>query len=256
MDDQLLSHIRGLIGKSLTEVNNENMFDRLIRKFQNYYDRPVHSLTEMRNRDSTKVKGDIFEHFCWLYLTHCYAFRQERLTQVWLLKDLPIEIRQMLNLASQDLGIDLIGVDSQGRYYAIQAKYRKHNAYKQKTGIPWRQLSTFYALAIKTGPYHKHVIMTNVDYVRHVGKKTPNDQSICLGSMRKITYSQWLAMSGSRGELLGDRDPVLCGRVIHPEHPAKLVINDPSQSERSESSGLQIMSEEELIRRKRLERFG
>ncbi len=249
MDDQVLTYIKFLISQSLTEVNNDNMFDRVIGKFQSHYNRSVHSLTEMRNRDSTKVKGDIFEHFCWLYLTHCYSCRQERLTHVWLLNDLPTEIHQKLNLGRQDLGIDLIGLDGQGQYYAIQAKYRKRNSYRQKTGIPWKQLSTFYALVTKTGPYHKHVVMTNVDYVRHIGKKTPNDQSICLGSMRKITYSQWLAMSGDQGQILGNQ-------IIQPENPAKLIINSLSQFEKVESNDPKYISEEELIRRKRLERFG
>ena len=66
-------------------------------------------------------------------------------------------------------------------------------------------------------------------------------------------------MSGSRGELLGDRDPVLCSRVIHPEHPAKLVINSLDQFEKAEDSQSKPesnLSHAELTRQKRLERFG
>ncbi len=245
MNDQILSNIQLTISQLLAtvnnvnNVNNDNMFDRVIRKFQQYYDRPVNSLTDMRSRNNTKVKGDIFEHFCLLYFKHCYSYHQESLVHVWLLKDIPDEIRDMLNLSRQDLGIDLVGVDKYGRYYAIQAKYRKRNAYKQKTGIPWKQLSTFYGIVSKTGPYYKHIVITNVDYVRHIGNKTIKDQSICVGTLKNITHNQWLIMSGDTGRMLGESNVVVRDIVI-PKSPVKIKI---------------VTNDDNYMRQQRLKRF-
>ena len=62
---------------------------------------------------------------------------------------------------------------------------------KKTTSISWKSLSTFYALVYRTGPYEKHVVMTNVDCVRHAGKKTTKDKSICLKKFQKLKFSNW-----------------------------------------------------------------
>ena len=33
-----------------------------------WYSQPAHTLQEMRSRDNKKIRGDIFEDFCVLYL--------------------------------------------------------------------------------------------------------------------------------------------------------------------------------------------
>jgi hypothetical protein len=42
--------------------------------------------------------------------------------------------------------------------------------------------------------WNKHIVMTNCDYVRHVGEKTSKDLSICLKSFQKISKDEWLSM--------------------------------------------------------------
>ena len=254
MDPSIISHLKRLIHQSLTNHTKDsiqrsslNFFDILMENFHHYYNRPIHNLTEMRQRGNKKIKGDIFEHFCWLYMTHCCNL------ETWFLQDVPSDILEQLNLRRQDFGIDLLSRDNQGRFYAIQAKYRTRNKYRQKTGISWKQLSTFYALAEKTGPYWQHIVITNVDYVRHIAKKTPKDRSICLGSLRNIMYDQWLHMAGSVGYKLGNSgvntpSVSIPGQtlnlshtmIIEPEKPAKIIIQQ---------------SEHEIIRKKRLARF-
>ena len=83
------------------------------------------------------------------------------------------------------MGIDIVCM-SKGKYTAVQCKYKKHTSIK-KNIVTWKQLSTFYALVLRTGPWEKYVVMTNCEYVRHMGKKTPKDLSICLRTFRKIT---------------------------------------------------------------------
>ena len=176
-----------------------NIFDRFIDLCQTHYDRPVHSITELRERKNTKTKGDIFEYFCLKYLKCCCNMQE-----VWLLQDIPNDILSKLNLKRYDMGIDIISLDSNDKFHAVQAKYRKKNKYKAKSGMTWKQLSTFYALVNRSGPYHKHVVMTNADYVRHVGKKTRKDQSICLGTLRNISKEKWLLMANMHGHTLSE----------------------------------------------------
>ncbi|GAG84464.1 unnamed protein product, partial [marine sediment metagenome] len=90
------------------------------------------------------------------------------------------------------------------KYYAIQCKFRKLNPLKKKTGIPWKQLSTFYALVYKTGPYEKHIVMTNTNFVRHVGKKTKKDLSICYGTFKNIGQFDWIKMISNKENKIQD----------------------------------------------------
>ena len=221
-----MSILQLCINNFIYKDNNNNLFDCFVQKCIDYHDKPAHSITELR-QNNTKAKGDLFESFCVEYLKHCYKIK---FVNVWLLKDVPLEVLNYLGLKRQDkdqvskvqdlgcgsliptfhptpkvqdLGIDIIAVDPYGAYYAIQAKFRKPPKYKTKYGLTWKELSTFYALVNRTGPYIKHIVMTNSHYVRHVGQKTDKDVSICLGTFRNITKFQWLEMAGIAGQTLG-----------------------------------------------------
>ena len=160
-----------------------------------FYSTPAHDLQSLKQRN-TKIKGDIFEYFCKLYLIHVYGLKD-----VWLLSEIPSEIKSHLSLKSQDLGIDLVGVDAEGRFYAVQAKFRKRpeltNSYNsKKVVLTWKMLSTFYGLCARTGPYYRYIVMTTADYVRRVGHKTPKDITIGWGRIKKISHFEWLQISG------------------------------------------------------------
>uniref|UniRef100_A0A6C0JGL5 Mrr-like domain-containing protein n=1 Tax=viral metagenome TaxID=1070528 RepID=A0A6C0JGL5_9ZZZZ len=148
----------------------------------------------MRTRDNKKVRGDVFEEFCVKYLKHV-----RKLENVWLLKDVPEEMLTKLSLKRPDVGIDIIA-EHGGRYYAVQCKYKKHVSHK-KNVVTWKQLSTFYALVLRTGPWAQYIVMTNCDYCRHMGKKTPKDVSICLKTFQNITQEQWVQMCELRMSL-------------------------------------------------------
>ena len=120
-------------------ASSDNSINKIVNICEKFYNKPVNNLQDMKNRN-LKSKGDIFEYFCQLYMEKCY-----KLKNVWLLKEIPDSIRKELNLNSQDFGIDLVGVDYNDRYYAIQAKYRKRKSDK-KVCLTWKQLSTFYVV--------------------------------------------------------------------------------------------------------------
>lgn len=197
MMDQLDMYIKVAISDHHVN-NNINIFDRVMERCQLYYDRPAHSLSEIKDKMNTKVKGDIFEYFSYKYLRYVC-----NLPQVWLLKELPDDHLVTLKLKRQDMGIDLVARDSKGEWYAIQAKYRKSSRYKLKNVLGWKVLSTFQAMVTRSGPWKKHIVITNAHYIRHVGNgKGPKDKSICLGTLQGIKVHEWEQMVGITGHIL------------------------------------------------------
>ena len=175
-----------------------NLFDEFILECQKWYDAPAHSFSEMRMRDNKKIRGDMFEEFCVLYLKHV----RKGYKNVWLLKDVPDEILAKIHVARRDMGIDIIVETEAETFIAVQSKYKKHTSFKQNI-LSWKSLSTFYALCLRTGPWEKYIVMTNCVYTRHQGKKTKQDVSICLKTLQNITKDEWLAMCNATGYKLG-----------------------------------------------------
>jgi predicted helicase len=167
-----------------------NRFDAFVLRCQEWYNKPAHTLNELRTRQNKKIKGDIFEEFCVLYLKHCKAY-----DNVWRLEDVPEEILRNLSLKRRDMGIDLICQKGQ-TFSAVQCKYKKPTLKKQ--GVSWKALSTFYSLCMRSGPWESYIVMTNCNYICHVGQKTEKDISISLLALQNITQEQWFNMCGSQ----------------------------------------------------------
>jgi predicted helicase len=186
--------------RKILQENPVNLFGEFLTHCRSFYELPAHSFTEMRTRENKKLRGDIFEDFCVLYLKHVKKF-----TNAWRLDDVPEDVRVSLSLGTRDLGIDIVA-ENGGVYSAVQCKYKKHATIK-KNVLSWKQLSTFYALCMRTGPWDKYIVMTNCDYARHVGKKTPKDISICLKTFQNITNGEWMSMCEMEESMLTP-DPV------------------------------------------------
>lgn len=172
-----------------------NLWDAFEAECQKFYNEPAHSLTDMRTRDNKKVRGDIFEDFCVLYLRNVGGY-----DNAWRLEDVPPEILEKMGMKRQDFGIDLI-VEKAGKYSAVQCKYKKHVSSKINM-VTWKALSTFYALCLRTGPWEKYIVMTNCSYVRHQGKKTQKDVSIGLKKLQTMTSDQWVSMCNLVGKTI------------------------------------------------------
>ena len=176
-------------GGSPKPTCSENMFDEFIKQATSFYEMPAHTLQEMRARQNTKARGDIFEEFCAIYLKNVCGYEN-----VWLLADVPEPTLTQLSMKRKDMGIDLV-VEDKGSFYAVQCKYKKFTG--KTTCVSWQALSTFYALCMRTGPWAKYIVMTNCNYLRHQGKKTQADISICLNTFRGITHDQWALMASA-----------------------------------------------------------
>lgn len=195
-----------------------NLFDEFILECQKWYEVPAHTFSEMRMRDNKKIRGDIFEEFCVLYLKFVKGHKN-----VWLLKDVPDDILVKLHLARRDMGIDIIIETVQDTYIAVQCKYKKHTGFKQNI-LSWKSLSTFYALCLRTGPWEKYIIMTNCIYTRHQGKKTKQDISYCLKTLQNITKDEWLLMCNTLGNTTGvskDEEKVI---VIEEQKVEEIIV--------------------------------
>lgn len=201
-----------------------NLFDEFITECQKWYEQPAHTFTEMRTRDNKKIRGDVFEEFCVLYLRHVRGY-----TRVWRLADVPEDVLTTLGLKRPDMGIDII-CERNGKYSAVQCKYKKHTGYKSKTIVTWKQLSTFYALCMRTGPWESYVVMTNCHYVRHMGKKTPKDISICLRRFQSTTKEQWTRMCGlEEHRMVETKAKTLSAEELRAARLARFTAKNPSE---------------------------
>ena len=191
-------------------------------------------------------KGQWWEGFC-------QRFLQVKGYEVWLLKELPEDVRTQLQLRGQDMGIDLIVRGKDGKYSAVQCKYRSRKAGGRKTinvaskstvsgsvhgiGVPrrvvipqnqvsWQELSTFYALCSRTGPWKQCIVMTTANSVRHQGERTGQDFTYAYQGFCGQALSVWSEMVGDVGHRCGDASsaasaasaPLPPGGVKMPNH--------------------------------------
>lgn len=189
------------------------------------YDNVFERVLDYLERETTTDKGRLWEEFCQRYL------QAEGYEQVWLLTEFPEAELLKLGLRRQDMGIDII-VKHQGRYRAVQCKYRKRQSRDRKRievrGAPttsngihglggtrtvtiplnrvgWKELATFYALCARTQPtaqWEKLVVMTTANSVRRQGDKTAQDQTYAYRGFEVTDRTIWLKMAGSTGNVL------------------------------------------------------
>jgi len=177
MNQIYIDHIKQSI-KTVINKNQNIIFDELIKIMFDYSEKPCHNLQDLQKNTNKKIKGDIFEHFCYLYGIHIMNLK------MYFLKDVDSVLRQTLKITKNDMGIDLIGVDDKNNYYAFQVKFRKPSS--KITQVGWKELSTFYAMVLKCNTFHKHVVFTNCNGIRHIGDKSEKDLTIAIGTLRKL----------------------------------------------------------------------
>lgn len=211
--ENIVKILKESINRYTKNSSSESLFDSFLKVFGTYTDEPVHSLAELREKRTTKAKGDIFENFCVLYLKNILEF-----DQVWLLKDVPIEVRELLSLGTKDFGIDLV-VKKNNKYSAVQCKFKTPRKDGTVPGaefirynkVNWSEISTFYALTSRSGPWHKCIVMTTAKSVAKppgISKdedRNIKDWRICIGTFQKLTTLDFIKMY-SKGEIVIEKD--------------------------------------------------
>lgn len=195
--------IQALITSILSRNNNLNLFEQLFHEFENHHQRQVSNIHDLRNRDSKKSKGDVWERFCCLYLSNLTSdakgSSEKKYKNIWLWKDVPSDVLRYLNLRETkvDNGIDIIAELNirchKTEYDAIQCKYLKDT----KKYVSWTTLSTFVGLCARSGPWNKQVVMTTGTGVTRKVPRTNKDQSMCIGTFKGISREMFMKMSGN-----------------------------------------------------------
>lgn len=197
--DEVRQNIHGAL-RDHEKDRTKSVLDYFLARCLSFYEKPAENMAMLKSKFATKMKGDIFEMFAREYFRVVVGLKE-----VWLLNEMPEAMLRKLKLRRADVGIDLVGLDSNGGYHAIQAKYRKRNTrYKDKIVLGWKQLSTFFAIVSRTGPFVRHWVFTNADYCRRFGRRTPEDRSVCYQGLCGIRHDQWLEMAGSVGRTISD----------------------------------------------------
>ena len=117
---------------------NPNRFIASCASWDDFYERA-------KKLSTSGEKGAVFEHLTQLYLQTTPEYRTE-LQHVWLLREVPADIRRRLNLPGPDEGIDLLARTRRGEYWAIQTKFRS----QRDKRLTRRELGTFTSLAFNT----------------------------------------------------------------------------------------------------------
>jgi predicted helicase len=84
---------------------------------------------------SDAEKGAAFERLIQLHLQTTPEYRTE-LQHVWLLGEVPPDVRRRINLPSRDEGVDLMARTRRGEYWAIQAKFRRRDQPLNRRELP------------------------------------------------------------------------------------------------------------------------
>ncbi|NGX31109.1 MAG: hypothetical protein K940chlam8_00469 [Chlamydiae bacterium] len=152
---------------------------------------------------STKEKGDCFEQLTKFYLLINPKYRT-KLRNVWLLEEVPLEVKKLLNLPDFDEGIDLIAETKEGTFWAIQSKYRGNKNYS----LTRKELSTFIDLAFNVCKNISHaLICTNSVKVSHKFSLYKGNVSFCSSAV-------WCNLNT---EFFHNIKKVLKGHIIEPK---------------------------------------
>lgn len=191
----------------VNQMGSTPSFDIFLEKLETFHGRQVSSIADLKARDNKKLKGDVWEFFCQRYL-----LASGKYGSVWLWNEVPDEVRTSLGLVSRiDNGIDIIASNKRGTgYIAVQCKYRK----KVNSTVSWTTLSTFVGLCAVTGPYDRHLVMTNC---RGVSRKVPRcakDWSICYGTFKGMKREMWLKIGDNFIEHSFDSPEEFCSETL------------------------------------------
>jgi len=146
----------------------------ILRKCNNWQDFKAHV-----NPLSKKQKGDCFEALTryFLQLDPKYA---TQLKDVRMLSDVPTRVHKRLNLPMPDEGIDLIAETKDGKYWAIQCKYRDD----EEKSLTRKELSTFTDLAFGICKnIELALVCTSADRFSHKLKMYGERLSFCAGDV-------------------------------------------------------------------------
>ena len=152
---------------------------------------PTNNVHDMKHK--RKHIGDTWEDFCADYLVTIAEY-----TRAIKLAEVSADQLELYGLKKRDVGIDMIAFDKMGNPTAVQCKFRTRGA------VSWRELATFEALCNRTGPWKKHLVMTNQKKLQREGSLNMKDAEITRKDLSKMERHHWMLLAGmSAGNILG-----------------------------------------------------
>mgnify|MGYP006079368365 CR=1 FL=1 len=123
--------------------------------------------------------------------------------EVYLLEECPDALLTEVHLKRRDMGIDILARKSdEVAWTAVQCKFRARGC------ITWSQVATFAALCARSGPFARHVVMTNATHVKREGRRLPTDVTMGKGTFYSLKTHEWLHLAGidARGRTCGSSE--------------------------------------------------
>lgn len=151
------TEFKGVFLKFL-EDGNVTTFNRFVR--------------EMRKITDNKLKGDLFEYFCKMYLSLIPECKK-KYKQVLLYSEISDDMKMIFELPEKDQGIDGIVIDNYDNVYGFQVKFRSN----KHTIIPYGEMATFIGLVYTTN-VNFGMVFSNCSEVCDKLKKNKNDKFV------------------------------------------------------------------------------
>ena len=162
-------------------------------------------LERLTKSAQSKLAGDVFELVVKHYLETAPQYRT-LFKKVYLLKEVPTQLKQKLRLPDTDEGIDIIAETFDKKYYAIQCKYRSD----ETDTLTRKNLTSFSDMAFQQCNNFSHGIVC----------ATINKPPRKVGLLKNISYQlydTWLALDDNNQEGFKLIQSKLKGKIIKPK---------------------------------------
>jgi len=114
--------------------------------------------------EGTVFAGKLFEEFTKLYFLHEPSVKDDFLN-VWLYDDIPLSIKEKLNLGKVEYGVDLLLEDNENRFIVVQSKYRTD----ESVFLHWKSdsISNFFGYGLEADGF---IVFSNVSGIDEASK--------------------------------------------------------------------------------------
>ena len=85
--------------------------------------RDAHAALVLHNEPGDSTAGYLFEEFAKYFFLAAPEYKGE-FKNVWAETEIPTRVRKKLTLAKRDHGVDLLLEDHEGRFHAVQCKFK------------------------------------------------------------------------------------------------------------------------------------
>ena len=178
---------------------------KIIASSKNWQQLDVH-LERLTKSAQSKLAGDVFELVVKYYLETAPQYRT-LFKKVYLLKEVPTQLKQKLRLPDTDEGIDIIAETFDKKYYAIQCKYRSD---PNETLTVKSDLATFSNLSFNYCKNISHAI------VCATVNKPPKKVKL-IKNVSYLTIDTWLGLDDNSQEAFKLIQSKLKGKIIKPK---------------------------------------